>query len=200
MKNKYKNGNKQRVHRLKFLEPSLRVLRNEWKYKDTTFTPVADDIGFVGFFSTPAQGLGSNQRVADRIVIGDLDWMINYNLVNGATDLFRIIIFQSVGLEAQATPPAVVDILETPSPISPYKYNSNKQFHILCDVQRTLSKNGDSSIILIKERCKPVQSQLNFITASLNVYSGQLWYLIIGTQPLGNVVNLHARCWFSDTD
>lgn len=175
-------------------------MRNEWKYRDTNTGCNFDTTGLVGAIGFPSQGLTATTRVADRMVLGNLDLNLYCPIVNGNTDYIRLIIFQTIGYDPLAAPPTVAAVLESANVLSAYKYNSDKQFHIICDFKKLMTNVGNNRAIKLSKRCEPVIKSCNFLTGVADVYSGQLWYLAIGTQALGNNSSLYMRVWFTDTD
>lgn len=184
------------------VEPRGLFTSFENKFIDTTFNQTVTNGGTVGYINMPPQGNSSSSRVADRCRLLSLDLRSFITLSTSATeDNFRFVIFQSVGLLPISTPPALTDVLEYTLPNSPIKYNATKLFHILYDSQHSLSIQGDSAAIVLHKEVNLSIKAINFVAGSIVAYSGQLYYLMIGTQATNfTTTSSTARLWFADTD
>lgn len=196
-RNKTNNSNRYRPIRI---EPNVTRSKPELKFIDLQINPTINSTGVVAPFPMPNQGLTSNDRIADRCFLSHLDLRLSVTLTNGSADILRMIVIQSSGLIPVLTPPAVADILQYSNVNSPYTYNIGPLFHILCDRTFTMSDQGDTQIKHIVDTCTNQYKLMRFVPTSVNVYSGQTWYLLIGTNVTGQPSFLSSRQWFTDSE
>ncbi len=181
-------------------EPRVQIHPEELKYSDGQTSPTFASAGAVAAINMPSQGVTSSTRVADRLRCAELDFKLSVKLTSGTVDVIRFIVFQSTGLFPVVSPPSVSDVLQYSNVNSPYSYNVNQLFRIICDRTLTMSDNGDSQIQFLSDKCQLAIKQMLFVPGTTNVYSGQLWYLTIGTDATGQSSLLSWRFWFSDSN
>jgi len=177
------------------LQPLRRVQPLSIRCQDTIFTlPPITNVGDIGFFLYPTQGLGVNERLADSIHLVDL--MFNYFILLGTAlqDQVRVIVFQTTGLQPTGVPPAVSDILEFTNPNSVFQTNSVQSFKILYDRTHTMCMNSPTALIAEKMVITPAIKRIDFVAGTVQAYSGQIWYLVIGLNPaLTNTMSFVSR-------
>ncbi len=170
----------------------------ETKYKDTVISFAAIlNTGTVTAFSNPQQGSTSVQRIADRCYVQDLEISANWQVsTSGQPDVVRWIILQEIG--ASVSPPAVTDVLQSSSPISPYLYNVRDLYHILHDELIPVAPNADISSVVRRFGLKLREPDFRFVAGTSNLYSGQVYSIMICYNS-GNVYcGQNNRFWFCD--
>ncbi len=180
---------------LKSHEPNIPRWSSELKAVDTNITSNFSASGVWTKITYPNQGLTYQDRIADRCRIVGLEFIGQMN--TSVLDVARIIVIQVKGL--QTSPPATSDLLVSSYPTVPYVYNCNELFEILYDHTHSMTPNGDSNIVALHTMIKPKIPELRFISGSSNVYSGQMYILVLG---IGNTIarNFTFRLWFEDSN
>jgi hypothetical protein len=179
------------------LQPTRKVMPMSIRSTDTNYSILITSAGDIGYLPMPTQGLAVNERLADSIHMDDI--MFNYNIILGTalTDSCRVIVFQTEGLQPTGLPPAVTDVLEFPSNNSPFQTNSVMSFKILYDRTHTMAVNSPTAIIAEKLVIRPAIKRIDFVPGTVQAYSGQVWYLLIGTNPaLTNTFSFVSRLNF----
>ncbi len=180
-------------------DPNPIYLSQELKYRDTTWNLSTTNIGVVFPFTMPTQGVGSTQRLGDRATSVRLEVSLTSQLNTSVnSDVIRFVIFQSKGLLTSA--PAVTDLLEAVTPISPYLYNARDLYEIVHDDQRSYIAQGDSGIMTERYSLSLPIKDLKFQSTTTTLYSGQLWVLLLGIVPAGVNHVAHCRLWFEDSN
>lgn len=165
------------------LQPVRRIQPLSVRSVDTNYGFVVNTTGELGYLPMPTQGLAVNERLADSIHLEDV--FFNYTIVLGTalTDMVRVIVFQTEGLQPTGLPPAITDLLEFSSVNSPYQTNSVMSFKILYDRSHTMAANANTAIVAEKLVVRPAIRRIDFVPGTVQAYSGQVWYLVIGTNP-----------------
>lgn len=210
--------NKQRNNKKTSLKKQKRFTNLNMKYYDAprllvrpSFNKaVANSVGFQPVTSTglltyitlPIQGGTVSERISDSIWLNEIKFNFFLGMeVTHTTDFVRVIVFQTTGLNPTGIPPAINDILQSSDANSSYIVNGNTSFKVLKDESFAMALNGNSAAIMRKWNIKPAIRNIEFVATTIQTYNGQLWYLVIGTQPsaaANTTFKLDTQLYFSD--
>lgn len=179
-------------------EPKEIVTRQLNKNVTLNYNLTVPTNGDVGFLIYPAQGVASNQRVGDSIRLKEVEFNCVWTLQPGTTnDVARLIVFQTVGNQPTGIPPATTDILTTPDVYSSYILGGQTQFLVLSDTVVALTTGGNNTVVVKRLKLKPAVSNIRFIGGTVQVYSGQVWYLVV-TRTNTTVITFQSTLWYTD--
>ncbi len=201
--NKHKNvkaAGRLKQHKLtKFSnqEENSIMLPNELKFVDTQSLGSVTTTGLWTKITFPPQGLTSSDRVADRIVGLHLDLRGLLYMTGAINDSARIIVLQTKGL--YTTPPATTDVLVSSTPQSHYVYNARETYSIVWDSYFSMSPTGDSSSRKVEKSVHLKIPHLKFISGSTNVYSGQIYMLVLSGNNANISYLINTRLWYEDS-
>jgi hypothetical protein len=144
---------------------------------DYSFYVNSSSLG-VEFIGLPPQGLGSDRRTGDSISLESLDFNFYYNLNSNASDVVRVIVFETMGEQPTGVPPGVLDILVSTQPTSSYVTNMKPTFVVRYD--QTFVASAVEPVFARKINIRPTNKRVDFVYGTVQAYSGQLWYLVVG--------------------
>ncbi len=189
-----KSGNNPSLY---FQDPIPRLIPNEIKYVDSTFTTAPSAAGTWNVFTLPAQGSTAVTRVGDRARIQHLEIGYHFALsAAGLSDSLRWIILQEKGLSGAT--PTTTGVLAQANPVSPYTYNARELYEVLHDELFHMAISGDTAIVNGRIIVKPRIQELRFQSASTTVYSGQLYMLLLCYNNTNITESTISRIWFED--
>ncbi len=182
---------------LYFNDPIPRLMPNEMKYVDSTFTTAPSAAGTWNVFTLPSQGSTSVTRVGDRANIQFIELGIHLALnAGGLNDSIRWIILQEKGLSGAT--PTTTGVLAQANPVAPYTYNARDLYEVLHDELFHMSIQGDTAVMSKRIAIQPRIKELRFQSASTTVYSGQLYMLLLSYNNTNATESTIARLWFED--
>jgi hypothetical protein len=200
--NKSRGGPKSQIPRMirYYDQPTEKVTRQLIKQRVTNYGFNVDNLGEVGFIYFPAQGVTVNDRVGDAIQLKEIEFTYSINLTTPSSDLVRVIVFQTTGVTPTGLPPALTDVLEINSVLSPLIVEGQTWLKVIYDAMHTMDFQSSTQTVARKNRLTPAVSDIRFINGTIQAYSGQVWYLVLGLNA-GAPVNgfqLVSTLWYTD--
>lgn len=161
-----------------------KLLNVEVKFNDTSGTSIPNNTGGIATISAMTKGTNYNQREGNSIKNMSIQWRGTASINASATETFvRLMIFRDN--ECQGAYPAVTDVLQSASVVSPLNHLNGKRFKILSDKVYSLSINGRENlsfkhfIKIDKSHCKYNDANAGDVT---DQREGALMYLIISNE------------------
>lgn len=168
-----------------------KMVNAEKKYFDVSFSNTTnfDNNGACFCLSAMAQGTDYNTRIGNSIKAASDQWRFNL-LIGAATNVIYRVIFFTDRENRQANP-AVTDVLESASTVSPLNHINGKRFHIIKDYYGELD-TVKSPIKCISHYHK-MKGHIKFTAAAAGVASadeGNLFVLILSSNAVATAPSI----------
>lgn len=122
-----------------------KMINVEDKYMDTSITIAPDNTGIVTLLSGIAQGLTDVTRIGNKLRVKDIYARLSttINALSGAT-FVRVILFSDK--ECASATPAVTDVLQSASHLSPINRDNSDRFVIIKDTTVSMAVGTESRL------------------------------------------------------
>jgi len=186
--------------------------RDELKFIDTVTSLAGTTAGSVTLINGVAQGTDYNQRIGRKFIMKSIMLRTGIAYGSGAAanslgNIVRVCVFYDAQTNAAA--PAVTDVLQTASYLSPMNLNNRDRFKIISDkwwnleafqIAGSLITNGDFCPQMEKFYKKINLEVQNGGTANTvgSITTGGVFLLIIAAGA-GNLVDIYSRVRYTDS-
>jgi len=122
--------------------------RDELKFVDTVTSAAGTAAGAVTLLNGVAQGTDYNQRIGRKFTMKSIMCRFGISYGTGAAvgsvgNIVRILIFYDC--QTNLNTPAVTDVLQTASYLSPMNLNNRDRFIVICDKRFVLQSGGPNA-------------------------------------------------------
>lgn len=176
-----------------------KLINIETKIAEATGTSSIDTAGAVTSISLIAQGLDYQNRIGDSIKLQRIEFRVRWTVGTGTASFIRTLLVRD--LDNYGTKPALGDVLQTVSVLSPKDYLNADRFSILYDELGTLNQSDANSVSTFDMAHEGHVKYLGTTAADASSGKGSLYLMFLSSETAGAnapTVVLHSRLYYTD--
>lgn len=176
-----------------------KLINIETKVAEATGTSAISTTGAVTSISLIVQGLDYNNRVGDSIKLQRVEFRTRWTVGTGTGTFCRTLLVRD--LDNYGTKPAISDVLQAVSVLSPKNYLNSDRFSILYDELGTLNQSDTNSVSVFESPHEGHIKYLGTTAADASSGKGAMYLMFLSNEAAGvtsPTVVLHSRLYYTD--